>query len=101
MIRRRDSSHDYIKLNQKEERLTGYVIIQMLCKLGKKLGFWLYAHLVRYGFAITFLENGANTFEVQNALGHSNLEMTCRYSALAYPSMTFIIDSRQPHLETI
>jgi len=85
VVRRGDSSCDYLWLNQRGERLTRYGTEQMLCKLGRKLGFRLYPHLLRHSFAITFLRNGANTFEVQYALGHSSLEMTRRYcSSLSF-----------------
>lgn len=85
IVRRGDSNCDYLLLNPSGDRLTRYGIEQMLCKLGKKLGFRLYPHLLRHSFAITFLRNGANTFEVQYALGHSSLEMTRRYcSSLSF-----------------
>jgi site-specific recombinase XerD len=85
IVRRGDSNCDYLWLNPSGDRLTRYGIEQMLCKLGRKLGFRLYPHLLRHSFAITFLRNGANTFEVQYALGHSSLEMTRRYcSSLSF-----------------
>jgi site-specific recombinase XerD len=85
LIRRGDNSCDYLWLNQRGERLTRYGTEQMLHKLGEKLGFRLYPHLLRHSFAINFLRNGANTFEVQYALGHSSLEMTRRYcSSLSF-----------------
>ena len=79
IVRRGDCNCDYSWLNPRGERLTRYGIDQMLCKLGRQLGFRLYPHLLRHSFVFTFLRNGANTFEVQYALGHSSLEMTRRY----------------------
>ena len=85
IIRRGETTCNYLWLNQRGERLTRYGIGQILHKLGERLGFRLYPHLLRHSFAITFLRNGANTFEVQYALGHSSLEMTRRYcSSLSF-----------------
>jgi len=52
----------------------------MIRNLGKKIGISLSPHKLRHSFAISFLRNGANPFELQMALGHSTLEMTRRYT---------------------
>ena len=52
----------------------------MVRKLGKRLGMQLSPHKLRHSFAISFLRNGANSFELQIALGHTTLEMTRRYT---------------------
>jgi len=55
-------------------------IEQMIRNLGKKHGIRLSPHKLRHSFAISFLRNGANPFELQIALGHTTLEMTRRYT---------------------
>lgn len=39
----------------------------------------LHAHLLRHTFATCYLENDGNVFNIQQILGHTNLEMTKRY----------------------
>jgi site-specific recombinase XerD len=55
-------------------------IALMVRNLGKRLGMKLSPHKLRHSFAISFLRNGANPFELQIALGHTTLEMTRRYT---------------------
>ena len=40
-------------------------------------------HSLRHTFASWLIQNGADLSEVQEALGHSSLEMTRRYASLA------------------
>lgn len=48
----------------------------------KKIGVHIRPYDLRHVFALEFLRNGANSFAVQQSLGHSSMEMTRRYVAL-------------------
>ena len=77
---RRDSNTDYIWIGRENQPLTATGIAQMVRNLGKSLNLSLSPHKLRHSFAISFLRNGANPFELQIALGHTTLEMTRRYT---------------------
>jgi len=71
---------DHVWLGRDNAPFTVDGIAQMVRNLCKKHGIRLSPHKLRHSFAISFLRNGANPFELQIALGHSTLEMTRRYT---------------------
>ncbi len=79
-LARRDSDLGHIWLANDDESLAANGIAQMIRNLGKRIGIQRSPHKLRHSFAISFLRNGANPFELQIALGHSTLEMTRRYT---------------------
>jgi integrase/recombinase XerD len=59
-------------------------LLDLLIRLGQRAGVAdCHPHRFRHTFAINFLRNGANAYELQMALGHTTLEMVRRYLALA------------------
>ena len=79
-VARRDSNSDTVWLGKDNMPFTATGIAQMVRNLGTRVGIILSPHKLRHSFAICFLRNGANPFELQMALGHSTLEMTRRYT---------------------
>jgi site-specific recombinase XerD len=79
-IAHRPVEEDYVWLGKGYSKMTADGIAQMIRNLGKRLGIKLSPHRLRHSFAISFLRNGANPFELQIALGHATLEMTRKYT---------------------
>ncbi|MFC2051562.1 tyrosine-type recombinase/integrase [Chloroflexota bacterium] len=79
-IAQRNSNSDIVWLGKDNMPFTATGIAQMIRNLGKNIGIVLSPHKLRHSFAISFLRNGANPFELQMSLGHSTLEMTRRYT---------------------
>lgn len=64
--------------------LTLNALFQLFKRLGSKAGVLdCHPHRCRHTFAIQFLRNGGNVYELQAMLGHTTLEMVRRYVALA------------------
>jgi site-specific recombinase XerD len=63
--------------------LTRHGVLQLVKRLGKKAGVLnVHPHRFRHTFAVEFLPNGGNVFELQQLLDHSNLDMVKRYVQL-------------------
>ena len=59
-------------------------LLQLLNSLGEKAGVPdCHPHRFRHTFAVNFLRNGGNAYELQMSLGHSTLEMVKTYLSLA------------------
>ena len=59
-------------------------LLKLLIRLGVKAGVQrCHPHRFRHTFAVNFLRNGGNAFELQMALGHTTLQMVQTYLALA------------------
>jgi integrase/recombinase XerD len=64
--------------------LTRQNVLQFIKRLGNNAGVInVHPHKFRHTFAIEFLRNGGNVFELQQLLGHSELDMVKRYVQLA------------------
>ena len=64
--------------------LTRVALLELVSDLGAKAGVVdTHPHRFRHTFAINFLRNGGNVYELQMALGHSSLDMVKRYLSLA------------------
>ena len=57
-----------------------YRLIEVFFYPAVRLNIPMSPHKLRHSFAISFLRNGANPFELQIALGHSTFGMTRRYT---------------------
>lgn len=78
------SQDDWLFPNQANERLTADALEQSFAKYCKKRGSQHTSiHGLRHTFALNWVRNGGNEFKLQKILGHSTLEMTRRYVALA------------------
>jgi site-specific recombinase XerD len=66
------------------ERASGNTIKMLFTRLRHRSGIQrLHPHLLRHTFATSYLVAGGDVFTLQNILGHTTLEMTRRYVALA------------------
>lgn len=77
-------NEDFLFPNQANEQLTAQALEQSFAKYCKKRGSSKTSiHGLRHTFALNWIRNGGNQFKLQKVLGHSTLDMTRRYVALA------------------
>lgn len=78
------SAEDFLFPNQANEQLTTGALEHSFTKYCKKRGSSKTSiHGLRHSFALNWIRNGGNQFKLQKILGHSTLDMTRRYVALA------------------
>ncbi len=71
-------------LGSEGDPLNRDALLKLLVRLGEKAGVQdCHPHRFRHTFAVNFLRNGGNAFELQMALGHTTLEMVQTYLSLA------------------
>lgn len=78
-------------------RMTRGSVGQLIKRLGNKVGeTGLHAHRFRHTFAIQFLRNGGNIFELQQLLGHTTLDMVKHYVRLAQMDLKEAVKKASP-----
>ena len=71
-------------LGSEGDPLNRDALLKLLIRLRAKAGVNdCHPHRFRHTFAVNFLRNGGNAFELQMALGHTTLQMVQTYLALA------------------
>lgn len=78
-------------------RITRYGVRMLVQRLGKRGGVnGVHPHKFRHTFAVEFLRNGGNVFELQQLLGHTDLEMVKRYVMLAQIDLEVVARKASP-----
>ncbi len=77
--------------------LDRHAVRKLIGRLGVRAGDPnLHPHRFRHTFAIQFLRNGGNIFELQALLGHSSLEMVQHYARLAEMDLENAVQRSSP-----
>ena len=78
-ISQRQSNSDSLWTDASGNAISANTIKLIMKRMSNKLGIKCNPHALRRSFAIYYLRNGDNIFELQLLLGHSSLEMVKRY----------------------
>ena len=82
----RTPTHPLFTAQHADVALTRSGLLQIVNRLGKRAGIQVTRcspHTFRHTFAVEFLRAGGNVFSLQQILGHTSLQVTQRYVALA------------------
>jgi len=84
LARRGESAQARLFLTVYGDPLPPRQVYGLLRDCGKRAGVnGVHPHRLRHTFALLYLQRGGDAFTLQRALGHSSLEMTKRYCAVA------------------
>jgi len=84
LARRGESAQVRLFVTVYGDLLSPRQVYQILKDCGRRAGVnGVHPHRLRHTFALLYLQRGGDAFTLQRALGHSSLEMTRRYCAVA------------------
>jgi type 1 fimbriae regulatory protein FimB/type 1 fimbriae regulatory protein FimE len=82
---KQDPHNPYVFVSERGTRMTraGFQRVVEQCGEEAKFGFPVHPHMLRHACGYRLANEGRNAFEIQQYLGHTSLEMTRKYCALA------------------
>lgn len=73
------SDSPYLLVSQRSEKMHREAVRKMLQRVGEKLGFPIYTHMLRHTFATRLIEKGVDVITVSKLCGHSSIDITTRF----------------------
>jgi integrase/recombinase XerD len=83
LLGREPAKNDPLFLSASGRRMTADSIKHLVRRISQRAGVPAHPHMLRHTFAIEYLRNNGDVFTLQRLLGHSSLDMTRKYLALA------------------
>ncbi|MEZ5360608.1 MAG: tyrosine-type recombinase/integrase [Candidatus Zixiibacteriota bacterium] len=93
---RKGINFDYLFPMQNGEKIKYRRAHNIFAQSGKKVGLYVYPHLVRHSAASQFARSGGSIAILQKVLGHSSLTVTQRYVHLSTEDMQAAYDRFSP-----
>lgn len=87
LLGREQTKNDPLFLSSSGRRMTADSIKHLVRRISQRAGVAAHPHAFRHTFAIEYLRNNGDVFTLQRLLGHSSLDMTRQYLALANSDM--------------
>jgi site-specific recombinase XerD len=81
----------YIFRNKKGEQLTPISVNKLFEKIKDKTGVKITPHVTRHSFATDLLNSGADTRDIQQLLGHANLNTTQTYTHVTMDRLSSVV----------
>jgi site-specific recombinase XerD len=91
-LQSRDHAEDKaLFVSERGRALTRSGLYQLLKRLGESVGVErAHPHRLRHTFAINYLRNGGDVYTLMKILGHSSMEMTKKYLAIAQADVEIV-----------
>ncbi len=91
-LQKQQPDNIFVFLSERGTAMTADNFLKLVKRLGKEAGFSfnVHPHMLRHGAGYQLVNSGTSTRQIQNFLGHKNLQHTERYTKLsAQPFMGF------------